>query len=669
MSSKDKKSAGIVWRGVGRVGNVFSKRPIVFTACVSVIIVLIVEMLARRSLWQGFAFAFSHPVRFLANALIVLATLSLSFLFKRRSFFVCLVSVVWLAFGIVNFTILDYRPTPFGIIDIQLLPSVFSIINVYLDPWQIVLLCVGAVLVLGALVYLFIRVPKATVVWKKTLLFIAGSIAGAVLLYIVVYASGVDRTTDDKTDIARAYEDYGFVYCFCTGMVDKGIDRPEDYTQEAVEEIVSSLEASSAPELRPDIIFVQLESFFDVGYLDDVSYDENPIPEFTSLKRKYSTGFLTVPSVGAGTANTEFEVLSGMSLGFFGMGEYPYKTILKEEACETVATDLKQLGYTSHAIHNNTGSFYDRNVVFAQLGFDTFTSIEYMNDVEYNPIGWAKDKILTEQIIKALDSTDGQDFVFTITVQGHGKYQRGEDTDEADDQDVEWEEDPDSEKAFAYYLSQLQETDQFIGELVDAIEARGEPAVVVFYGDHLPNFSIGSDQLENGDVFETEYVIWDNLGLEKRDVDLTAYQLSAFLMERLGIKQGILSRYHQTMSGSESEDYRRGLGLLEYDMLYGDFYCYGGENPYQASDLQMGIDPIIINRTYWSGSVLYVYGENFTPFSRVTVDGDLRETRFVNDSVLVMEGPEPERGSDIAVAQVTDGLVTLSESESVKYRG
>lgn len=72
---------------------------------------------------------------------------------------------------------------------------------------------------------------------------------------------------------------------------------------------------------------------------------------------RYSSGNLSVPSVGAGTANTEFEVITGMNLDFFGPGEYPYKTVLKEVTCESVSYDLKTLGYAAHATTITNGNF------------------------------------------------------------------------------------------------------------------------------------------------------------------------------------------------------------------------------------------------------------------------------------------------------------------------
>ena len=444
--------------------------------------------------------------------------------------------------------------------------------------------------------------------------------------------------------------------------------RPDFYSRSAVNWMVGNLKEETQPDLRPNILFVQLESFFDVGYLDDVEYAGNPIPNFTRLRDNFSSGFLTVPSVGAGTANTEFEVLSGMSLDFLGLGEYPYKTTLRDRACETVVWDLKSLGYTGAAIHNNTGTFYDRDKVFAQLGFDSFTSIEYMDGVEFNPIGWCRDNILTGQILKALDATPGQDFVFTITVQGHGKYQRGVDSEDIEDLDVTWAGEPDEQEALAYYMSQLSETDAFIGELVSALSRRAEPTVLVLYGDHLPSFSIGSDQLENGDIFQTEYVMWTNMRLPQRDEDLYAYQLYPRVLADLGMSPGLITRYHQQMR--DSEDYEEGLNLLEYDMLDGDWYCYGGVCPFTATHLRMGVEPVIVDSwQYEEDGRLLVYGQNFTDYSVITLDGKQLETERTGPGVLTARVPnlyDPGKFREgyrvISVAQVSPNGPALSES-------
>ena len=144
-------------------------------------------------------------------------------------------------------------------------------------------------------------------------------------------------------------------------------------------------------------------------------------------RANYSTGHMTVPVVGAGTANTEFEVLTGMGLQFFGTGEYPYKTILKESDCpsvESIASDLSSIGYGTHVVHNNGGTFYSRANAFSMMGFDTFTSKELMNITEYTPLGcWPTDEVLVDETVKSMDATGNESvFVYTITVGSHGDY-------------------------------------------------------------------------------------------------------------------------------------------------------------------------------------------------------------------------------------------------------
>ena len=74
---------------------------------------------------------------------------------------------------------------------------------------------------------------------------------------------------------------------------------------------------------KPNIIFLQLESFFDMNNLKNVKLSKNPVPYFEKLMKNYPSGYLNVPIVGAGTVNTEFEVMTGINLDFFGPGEYP----------------------------------------------------------------------------------------------------------------------------------------------------------------------------------------------------------------------------------------------------------------------------------------------------------------------------------------------------------
>ena len=86
-----------------------------------------------------------------------------------------------------------------------------------------------------------------------------------------------------------------------------------------------------------------------------------------------------------------------------------------------------------------------------------------MKNVAKTPKNWAKDKVLIECIEDALDSTPGRDMIYTISVQGHGKYPSEQVITNpkikvlsAPTEELKWK--------YEYYVNQIYEMDQFIGE-------------------------------------------------------------------------------------------------------------------------------------------------------------------------------------------------------------
>lgn len=637
------------------------------------------EMLSRRSVWEGVQFLALHPVHFLCNILVVLLTLLLALLVKRRVFMLSLVSTIWLGLAIANFILLGYRTTPLAAIDFYILKPVFSILKIYLTPVQMILIVLAFAAVITGIVFIFIKAPKHQALYRGALVSIAmTSLATFGLIHFSIQA---DATSTSFANLANAYRNYGFAYCFATSLLDTGIDKPEDYSVETMASLAENIEEETKEDVSPDaqkdsaifadsqqepnIVMVQLESFIDPNRLDGFTYSENPVPVFTELKENYTSGYLSVPAIGAGTANTEFEVLTGMSLDYFGPGEYPYKTILQQSTCESIAYNLKELGFGTHVIHNNTGTFYDRHLVFPNLGFDTFTSLEYMNHVEKNPLGWAKDTVLTTEILTTLFSTEQRDFIYAISVQPHGKYPS---VPLGDEQPITVSSTVLSEDElipFSYYVNQVYEEDAFLRSLVQTLETCGEPTILVLYGDHLPSISAAEDYMAKGDLLQTEYVIWDNIGLEEQDLDLEAYQLSASILKKLGIQSGFLNSFHQSFA--ETPRYQEYLELLEYDMLYGEKAVYGGSDGYRPTDMQMGIKPIALEQYRMLGSTLYVFGSEFTPYSRICINGDPADTVFISSGAIKADDLSLEEEDQITVAQVGEDGIFLSETDSLSF--
>ena len=627
------------------------------------VINLALECLSRRSFGDGLHYMVTRPWQFFYDSLIILFTLSLSLLFRKRSFCFLLFAAVWIGLGLANCILLGFRATPLTAPDIWLLSSVRDIIEIYMSQPVLILLMLGIAALIGV-VLLWLRAKKT----RPSYYFAAVQVllCGVILAGFTVAFLRSGTLASHFPNLPDAYDSNGFAYCFSASAVTQGISEPDGYSQEAIDVLLSEQDDLPADRVRtPNFIFVQLESFFDANYLKDLTYGENPVPNFERLKETCSSGLFYVPSIGAGTANTEFEVLSGMNLDHFGVGEYPYKTVVKNRTCESMAYALQSAGYSTHAIHNNNATFYSRDRVYANFGFETFTSLEYMHDVERNPLGWAKDFVLTEEILKALRSTEDRDLVFTVSVQPHGKYPTAP-LEGARTIRVTGEEAESRRAGLEYYLYQLKQTDAFVARLVRRLSTFSEPTVVVFYGDHLPSFGITQDELSCGTVQSTEYVIWTNFHAKKVDRDVQAYQLAAMVLDRFGIHDGTILRYHQSHGYDEtgSETFQNGLCMLEYDMLYGKHYATGGEMAVQPMELQFGVDKIMLTGVSSSDGGLTVHGTNFTPYSVILVDGEQVPTEYIDEQTLAAADTPLSPGKILSVAQVsaTDTLRILSQT-------
>lgn len=653
--------------------NKYLKNYIVLMIVISIVLDLVIETLARHSLIASIGFLVQHPLVALCNVVLILALLSLSLFFRKRIFVMSILSIIWLALGIINGVILSNRMTPFTVKDLSSLGDGLTIVTNYFNTKTIIIAIVAAVVLVLAVILLYRKTPrlKKKIDYKKTTAVVA--VIFVAMLGIIQVGMKVGILDTFFGNLAYGYRDNGVPYSFMVTWVKTGIDKPADYSAESIQGIFKNGEMGddniytpgedddTDVKDKPNILFLQLESFIDPTLVDSLEFSQDPVPNYRELMKEYSSGYLTVPSVGAGTANVEFEVMTGISAKFFGPGEYPYKGILKEVTCESTPYDLKQLGYSSHAIHNHRGAFYGRNKVFSNIGFDTFTCLEYMNNVMKTPKNWAKDSILTEQILDALESTDGQDYIYTISVQGHGRYpdeQLIENPEitvtKADNEEQKW--------AYEYYANQVYEMDLFVKELTDTLKDYDEDVILIMYGDHLPALDMTEDTMKNGSLYQTQYIIWDNFGMKKEDKDLKAYELTSEVLDRLGISVGMMNKYQQNYKGTDN--YRSNLKALAYDMLYGQQYIYGGKNPFKATDLKMGVKDIKINEVVQIGEDYYIKGENFTEFSKISLDGEVLKTVYLGPTILALkEEVDPEDVSKMKVSQVEKNKEILSTTE------
>lgn len=600
--------------------------------------------------------------------MLMLIPYLVALLVRRRVFVYVLVTAIYLIAGFVNFYMLSYRTTPFTGVDLTLLESAFDIVENYLSFFQVVLVIIAIILVIVLIVFCWFKSPK-----KRGKVHILGSTL-FIVLYLLIFSQVTEKAiaagvlSKKFGNLKISYQDYGFAYCFGVTVIESGIEMPKGYNESMMKHILdpsNSKNKDNDEYSKPNVIMIQLESFFDPTEMIGLELSEDPVPNWHKLQKQYSTGHVTMPTVVAGTCNTEFEMITGMNLGFFGPGEYPYKTILKETVSESIPFDLMKLGYSTHAIHNNKATFYGRNNVFANLGFQTFTSLEYMYDYEYTENGWVKDNVLTKCIMETLTDTKGKDFTYTISVQPHGAYPTEPYEEETPIKVLAGLKTPEEIAAMEYYVKQLREMDQFVADLITELEQFDEDVVLIMYGDHIPGLGLSDEMLTYGDIYQTPYIIWDNTGREKVDCDRIAYQMAALVLEEYGINHGTLLKFHQNYRNTQN--YQENLKRLQYDMLYGERYIYGGVTPFRRTQIRYGIKTITVTGVDYDGKNLTVYGENFNEFGQLSINGgEYKKGTFTEENTLVFTDVVLKDSDVIVIGQIR-GDSLLSETSPVMY--
>lgn len=243
---------------------------LVFHALLACIINFVIEAISRHSILEAWEYMTGSPYVFLYNAFMIFVTFSIVYLFKRRVFARIIISAVWLVLGIANGYILLKRVTPFNAQDLKIAQDGIALINNYCNGFELVILVIGV---------------AALIVWCVSMWRRGGQYSGKVhhiraligiVICCVLYGFVAEQAVDKRVvstyfgNIAFAYEDYGLPYCFMASLFNTGINEPNDYNEETIAEIsgngeITRNETGLAEDERPNIIVVQLESYFDVA--------------------------------------------------------------------------------------------------------------------------------------------------------------------------------------------------------------------------------------------------------------------------------------------------------------------------------------------------------------------------------------------------------------------
>lgn len=370
----------------------------------------------------------------------------------------------------------------------------------------------------------------------------------------------------------KSYYREGFLPCFVSATQAIIPKKPADYDMDDAKKLIdvyasqydtgegATEERAAAKqqfdEEKPTVITIMNETFSDLSIYENLHANYQGPVYFKSLSDCLQRGVLYVSAYGGGTANTEFEYLTGNSMAYLGSGIYPY-TIYDLSKTENLASQFKKLGYDTTAMHPNHATNWNRENIYGQFGFDQFLTINDFQGAD-KLRGMVTDRATYEKILELLNTNSNPQFIFDVTMQNHSGY----DTNALPaDKRVEYTIDGVSDPEVNEYLSLIQESDSALQYFINQLRHLNRKVIVVFFGDHQPWFPdrfndrwfTGEDEATHAErLWQTDYIIWANYDVAGRDqsstqVDLSTNYLSASLMNLIGAPLTKYQKAHETL--------------------------------------------------------------------------------------------------------------------------
>lgn len=479
-----------------------------------------------------------NPLLIILNGLPVgLLLLVCAFLLRNVFYGAALANFLVGALSVANRIKIEVRDEPVFPRDFSLLKEAFSAAGEYsiAYPVKFILLIflLTAVFLFLGLIFKPAPCPSPRLRgWKGSLLGAAGSLGLLALLIVTLYASdGLYNSlpTTNPYRLSVVFNETGFPYNFCHQFTTYLVDKPQNFSKSQAE----SWETGDLPGQGADVsvIMIMDEGFSDITDAAAFAYGaaDDPLANLHALQKSPHaiTGHLVVPGFAGGTANTEFDVLTGMQTNAL--------SATATSAMRVVNRDLDSLfrvfsrdGYHTSFFHPGYDWFYNRENVYRWLGAEETRFIDEMENPDYKGT-WVTDDYMAGLIEDAFRSSADQGlplFHYTTTIQNHMAYTIDKYGEEYTFPAVQTNAtlSPDTETQLAVYVEGVRDADAMLGRLTDYFTGRKEPVVLVFWGDHLPHLGDGqlgykelgidvfsaTEGQGNLTAYKTPYVIWAN---------------------------------------------------------------------------------------------------------------------------------------------------------------
>ena len=473
--------------------------------------------------YQQYFQELSLPVILLNVALLLWLNLGAKLLLQKWHLALGLTALLTTTWSMVNFFVLKFHGSPLLFSEFANFRTAMNVVDGYRFVWErrlTWLLALGLAELGTALLLWLVRDRQARFWDLKELLLSGFCFAGVtLLLWLSLFVWELPKPRSSiGWNWRKGVRNYGYAAIILED-VDRSIHDlkiPEGYDPAHLD-AVPATEAAPLPEIRPDILLIVNETFCDLTDYLDFTADVDPLAAFYGIEGAVY-GKAAITSVGGGTNNTEFEVLTSCSLHVLTRAApFNYLNLNRVDVCAPRC--LKTLGYASMALHCESGSNYSRNRAYPAMGFDRVIMGRENFLCRANGARMMLDEDNYADMLRYAETLgEGPRFVYLLTYQNHGGWEKNDDALDT----VHVREDFGGlTDDLNEYLSSLQRSAAAFRALTETLAASERPTVVLMLGDHAPSFLSSLEAREGLSELEAEavkrmvpFVIWANFDLE-----------------------------------------------------------------------------------------------------------------------------------------------------------
>lgn len=563
---------------------------LMLTILFPVFIVCMAEINQAKKPAKFILFAAERPLVMLFNVFIAsLIFYGLMLLFKKGWIAAAVQSFAYMALSITELFKFNTNGNHLIMTDMKLIKSVKSLTSfAYIKITPVLIAYVLIVLVYLGAVFWFN--PKMKLKISKRIvpaLACMGACVSVVAIPAVskpVYSLfDLDTTAADNTfKLNEKFENNSFLAFFCQTASENLANRltePENYNGDTVAAMmnvdIDESKNTSFENKKPNVIMIMSEAYADFRRFED-QLDLNigdTYDGFDSVANEGYSGMAIVPTYASWTVRTEFELNFGLPVRSLNDPNMPQRLLLNR-AQPTIASYYKSWGYSTAYVHPFMGSFYSRQRVYANFGFDKLIFDEDFT-VPINYYGtYIDDQTVFNQVEKLINETDEPLFLHTTTMQNHQPYDQGENP----------------EDEMGNYFQWISKTGTDFESFINNLSKIDEPTIVFMIGDHYPSLKGENsvyDQLGmNGDncsvLYEQPYILWSNYDLDYSSIPeekLSAFYMPYVIMDLIEApkdsfiqamdnKMDTLPVYSTNYNSEVGRDEE--LDILTYDRILGD---------------------------------------------------------------------------------------------------